>query len=55
MEKTLILSALSLPLLLSACAETPQPSPYRVPPRVNDIYQRSPEVVRYDRYTLVNM
>lgn len=54
MEKTLILSALSLPLLLSACAETPQPSPYRVPPRVNDIYQRSPEVVRYDRYTLVN-
>ncbi|MBP2859722.1 TcpQ domain-containing protein [Dickeya oryzae] len=54
MEKTLILSALSLPLLLSACAETPQPSPYRVPTRVNDIYQRSPEVVRYDRYTLVN-
>ncbi|WP_050570887.1 TcpQ domain-containing protein [Dickeya zeae] len=54
MEKTLILSALSLPLLLSACAETPQPSPYRFPPRVNDIYQRSPEVVRYDRYTLVN-
>ncbi|WP_263064713.1 PFGI-1 class ICE element type IV pilus protein PilL2 [Dickeya dadantii] len=54
MEKTLFLSALSLPLLLSACAETPQPSPYRVPPRVTDIYQRSPEVVRYDRYTLVN-
>ncbi|MCY9848940.1 TcpQ domain-containing protein [Pectobacterium sp. 13-115] len=54
---TTTLACLSAAMLVVGCAQQTTSSVSRpaVQPRTNDIYQnRSPEVVRYDRYTLVS-
>ncbi|EEH5136701.1 hypothetical protein IOM43_001471 [Salmonella enterica] len=60
---TQALFCLSLPLVIAGCAQQPPVSPARDsafaqsqrPPAFSDIYQRSPEVTRSGRYTLVNV
>ncbi|EDL3641543.1 hypothetical protein CLF59_12075 [Salmonella enterica subsp. enterica serovar Muenchen] len=60
---TQALFCLSLPLVIAGCAQQLPVSPARDsafaqsqrPPAFSDIYQRSPEVTRSGRYTLVNV
>ncbi|EAS7441540.1 hypothetical protein HH225_004981 [Salmonella enterica] len=60
---TQALFCLSLPLVIAGCAQQLPVSPTRDsafaqsqrPPAFSDIYQRSPEVTRSGRYTLVNV
>lgn len=60
---TQALFCLSLPLVIAGCAQQTSTSSARDsafaqsqrPPAVSDIYQRSPEVTRSGRYTLVNV
>jgi len=60
---TQALFCLSLPLVIAGCAQQPSTSSARDsafaqsqrPPAFSDIYQRSPEVTRSGRYTLVNV
>lgn len=60
---TQALFCLSLPLVIAGCAQQTTTSSARdsafaqavKPPAVADIYQRSPEVTRSGRYTLVNV
>ncbi|EAR0811709.1 hypothetical protein EF931_11500 [Salmonella enterica] len=60
---TQALFCLSLPLVIAGCAQQTSLSPARDsafaqsqrPPVFSDIYQRSPEVTRSGRYTLVNV